>query len=119
MSQATLLPAISPYMDVTMAIVVPDHEKRNFQSREHILKLPDPVFAVIKGSFFAERIARIFPDTKLLPLDSASEYFDGKYNEADGLIIRPEIGSPPGHCCIRNLRLPIRCKAASTSRSTI
>lgn len=92
--QAAELPAVDPYMDVTLAIVVQDHEKRNFRTREEILGIQDLRLAVIKGSFFADRAPRVLPEgIELVELAAADEYFNGKYIEADGLVISAESGS--------------------------
>ncbi len=94
--QAALLPAVDPYMDVTLAIVVPDHRKREFRSRDAIRNIPDLKLAVIKGSFFAERAPKVFPgkqDIEIVELDAAKEYFSGWHAEVDGLVISAESGS--------------------------
>jgi Na+/H+-dicarboxylate symporter/ABC-type amino acid transport substrate-binding protein len=94
--QAEQLPAIDPYMDVTLAIVVPDYQKRNYRSVDAIKDIPDLKIAVIKGTFFAERAPRVFPekpDFRIVPLNSAADYFDGGYAEVDALVISAESGS--------------------------
>jgi Na+/H+-dicarboxylate symporter/ABC-type amino acid transport substrate-binding protein len=94
--QAALLPAVDPYMDVTLAIVVPDYRKRHFRSRDAIEKIPDLKLAVIKGSFFAERAPKVFQgkqDIRIVELDSAAEYFSAGHAEVDGLVISAESGS--------------------------
>ncbi len=53
--QAATLPAIDPYMTVTLAVVVPDHRKREFRDLDSIRNIPDLKIADIKGSYFAER----------------------------------------------------------------
>ncbi len=95
-NQAAHLPAIDPYMDITLAIVVPDHQKTNYRSVDAIKDIPDLKIAVIKGTFFAERAPKVFPkkkDFQTVPLDSAAEYFDGGYAEVDGLVMSAESGS--------------------------
>ena len=94
--QAAMLPSIDPYMDVTLAVVVPDHEKRRFRSRDTIKNIPDLKLAVIKGSYFAERAAKVFQDKQdiqIVELDSAADYFDGKHTDVNGLVISAESGS--------------------------
>ena len=92
--QAIQLPASLPYMDVTLAVVVPDHRKRDFRSKEDILKIPDLKLAVIKNSFFADRVKRLVPtEFEVVEMNSASEYFDGRDVEADGIVMSAESGS--------------------------
>jgi ABC-type amino acid transport substrate-binding protein len=93
-NQATELPSIDSYMDVTLAIVVPDHQKRNFRTRNEILKIHDLKLATVKNSFFADRAPRVLPENvQLIELESASEYFEDKHREANGLVISAESGS--------------------------
>ncbi len=92
--QAIQLPASLPYMEVTLAIVVPDHKKRNFRSKEEILKIPDLKLAVLKNSFFADRVKRLVSNEfEVIELNSASEYFNGRNVGADGLVISAESGA--------------------------
>jgi proton glutamate symport protein len=92
--QASELPAIEPYMNITLAIVVPDHEKRNFRSREDILAIEDLKLAVVKGSFFAERAPKVLPEgVQIVELQSASEFFESGPPKANGLVISAESGS--------------------------
>ncbi len=92
-NQAALLPAIDPYMEVILAIVVPDHDKGKYKTRDDILAIPNLKLCVIKGSFFAERAARISADIELIELESANEYFDNRNLNANGLVISAESGS--------------------------
>lgn len=95
-NQAALLPATDPYMETSLAIVVPDHRKREFRSRNDIRAIPDLKIAVLKGSFFAERAPLVLPektDVTVVPMDSAAEYFASRHTEVDGLVISAEEGS--------------------------
>ncbi len=92
--RAALLPSPEPYMMVTMAVVVADHDKRQFQSVESIRAIPDLTMAVVKGSYFAERASRVLPDdVTIIELDSASEFFAGVHERAQGLVTNAESGS--------------------------
>ena len=95
-NQAALLPATDPYMETNLAIVVPDHRKREFRSRNVIREIPDLQIGVLKGTFFAERAPLVFPDKSdftIVTMDSAAEYFSGRHVEVDGLVISAEEGS--------------------------
>ena len=92
--QAALLPAVDSYMDVTLAVVVPDHEKRNYRSVEQIFAIPDLKLAVIKNSFFVEQARKVLPEgVKVIELDSAAEYFQGRHSDVNGLVTSAESGS--------------------------
>jgi len=91
---ASKLPAVDPYLMVNLAIVVPDHQKRMFESVEDILDQPQVRLAAIKGSYFAGCACQVLPETvEIVEVESASEYFDKVYRETDGLVISAESGS--------------------------
>ena len=90
---AEQLPSTDPYMELTLALVVPDYRKREFQTREQIRNLPKLTFAVIKNSFFAEQAPKIMPrQFNQLELDSPEEFFEHGFDEIDCLVISAEEG---------------------------
>ena len=96
LEQAAVLPSIDPYMDVTLAIVVPDHRKREFRDLDEVREIPDLKLAVIKGTFFAERARKVLPgnrNVEIVELDTAGEYFGGRFQAVDGLVVSAESGS--------------------------
>ncbi|HBE69460.1 MAG TPA: hypothetical protein DDW52_15050 [Planctomycetaceae bacterium] len=91
---AVELPSIVSYMDVTLAVVVPDYMKHNFRTPETILGTPDLKLAIVKNSFFADRAPKVIPDNvELVEIESASEYFEGIHTQVNGLVISAESGS--------------------------
>ncbi len=92
--QAAMLPAIEPYMETTLAIVVPDYEASNFRSRENILNIDDLKLAAIRGSYFAERAPKVLPENvQIVELASAAEFFENRDPSIQGLVISAESGS--------------------------
>ncbi len=91
--QAELLASADPYMELTLALVVPDFRKGEFQSREQIRKLPEVTFGVLKGSFFAENAPKTLPEhISLVELESPDKFFQGELEGVDGLVISAEKG---------------------------
>ena len=92
--QAAQLPAIDAYMEVTLAMIVPDSDKRQFADVDQILEIPDLKIAVIKGSYFAERARLVFRQQfEVVEIDSTAEYFDSVHEQVHGLVISAENGS--------------------------
>ncbi|MCO8120604.1 cation:dicarboxylase symporter family transporter [Stieleria sp. TO1_6] len=92
--RAASMPSVDAYMDVTLAFVVPDHKKSEFQDKAEILKRPQLKLAVIKGGYFAEHLFRAMPkNTQVVSLESPEEYFNGVHRDVDGLVISAESGS--------------------------
>lgn len=107
-ARAERLPALDPYMYVTMAIVAPDHFADEFRDLESALQVPDLKLACLSKGYFFDRLPKIFADrmgaetiqenrVTLVPLESVSEFFDGtcerEYGEVHGLLINAEAGS--------------------------
>ena len=94
MELATELPAVEPYLMVNLAFVVPDHEKRSFESVEDILDQPQVRLAAIKGTYFANYARRALPEkVEIIEVESAVDYFDRAYKKTDGLVISAESGA--------------------------
>jgi ABC-type amino acid transport substrate-binding protein len=83
-----------PYMNVTMALVAPDHRIRDFASLENIQQLEGLKigFADVSSSF-ADRLRVLLPDVDLVQLPSDREYFERAWQDLDGLLISAESGS--------------------------
>jgi Na+/H+-dicarboxylate symporter/ABC-type amino acid transport substrate-binding protein len=80
------------YLDVTMALVVPDHRRKNFSSLEQIAEIDDLKVAVIENGFFDEVASIQFPAAKIVVLPSESVFF-AETPPADALLTSAEIGS--------------------------
>ena len=80
-----------PYMTVTLAIVVPDYQRNAFPTWEDVknsgLKLGIP------GKTLSEGFERTLEGIKIVKLKSYQEFFQGKRNDLDGVIISAEAGS--------------------------
>jgi Na+/H+-dicarboxylate symporter len=92
-ARAARLPAFDPYMFITLAVVVPDHNKYQFRNRDSLNEIPDLRLAAVRGSLFAERAPDLLPAGSFIQLDSAAEYFAGRYRDVHGLVIGAESGS--------------------------
>ena len=65
----------SSYLDTHMALVVPDHKRKQFSDLKQISKLKGIHIGVRKESTFAARINALFPDFQVSELDSEAEFF--------------------------------------------
>ncbi len=63
------------YLDTHLALVVPDHKRKQFNDLKLIHKMHNIRVGVRKESNFANRIKGIFPDFKVTELDSEAEFF--------------------------------------------
>jgi len=81
------------YMNVTMAIVVRDHDKREFEDIAELRARDDLKIGVEGGSYFAEKIREILPQAQLVELWSERQFFEGPPEYMDALVTSAEGGA--------------------------
>ena len=81
-----------PYMNVTVALVVPDHQRDEFTSSEQIALKKDLKIAVPPDAYFERFIESRLPNAEVVQLQTPREFFEGD-NDIDALMISAEIGS--------------------------
>ncbi|NOR13175.1 MAG: cation:dicarboxylase symporter family transporter [Candidatus Aminicenantes bacterium] len=82
------------YLDLTLAIAVEDHRRREFQSIEKIQRMRDLKIGIPFGDrYYNEKLKRILPSAEIVILDSVEEFFQEKRNDLDALIVSAEGGS--------------------------
>ncbi|PQO33386.1 hypothetical protein C5Y96_11090 [Blastopirellula marina] len=92
--RAISFPSSDPYMEVTMALVVPDYNEYKFRQLDEMLKIPHVKLAAVKNSYFASLAKKDFPENfEVVEIETVDEYFAGRYREVDGLILSAESGS--------------------------
>ncbi|NOQ76472.1 MAG: cation:dicarboxylase symporter family transporter [Methylococcaceae bacterium] len=81
------------YLDVHLALVVPDHKRNQFSDSESILKLKNTQAFVRKESNFSTRAHLLFPNLKVTELDSEAEFFNDKEYQGQIILTTAEGGS--------------------------
>ncbi|MDF1583284.1 MAG: cation:dicarboxylase symporter family transporter [Methyloprofundus sp.] len=81
------------YLDVHLALVVPDHQRNKFSDSESILKLKNMQAFVRKESNFATRTEQLLPNFKVTELDSEAEFFSNKEFHDQIILTTAEGGS--------------------------
>ncbi|MCP4901320.1 MAG: transporter substrate-binding domain-containing protein, partial [bacterium] len=79
-------------IDLTPALVVPDHLRDEFSSLDAIRDVGEVRFGFVGDVQFSERFFRRLPDVEVIPLESARTWFDGGDEEIVGLITTAEAG---------------------------
>ena len=83
----------APYMDVSLAAVIRDHEREIFKDVERLIRDQEQyTFAVRANSFFSERLDIVLPRAQKVEIETEREFFEGKV-EADALVTSAEGGS--------------------------
>jgi Na+/H+-dicarboxylate symporter len=83
----------TPYLNVTLALVVRDHDKREFSDPKHIRQRERLVIGVKVGSYFAGKVAELYPQAEIVELWSESQFFEGPPQYMDALVTSAEAGS--------------------------
>lgn len=80
-----------PYIDSTLAFVVRDHRRQEFQSAETVAGLRELTLAVPAALNIESRLRRALPEARMMRLESPREFFESQ--AADALVISAEAGS--------------------------
>jgi ABC-type amino acid transport substrate-binding protein len=83
----------TPYMELTVALVVQDHRRSEFSSREELQKLKAPKLAVLDVPYFISFVRERLPKAELVIVNSAEEFFQPKGKTFDGFVYSAEGGS--------------------------
>jgi ABC-type amino acid transport substrate-binding protein len=82
------------YLDVNLALVVPDYRARNFKTLKSIQAIrPLRVGFVDLSRGFVDRIRTAILDVELVEIENNGDYFTGKAENLDALLISAESGS--------------------------
>ena len=81
------------YLDLTLAFIVPDHERNLFADLELLQDREQLTIALVSSHYFRPRIARLLPKAKIVFLEAAEDFFNGQDKGADTLLLSAEEGS--------------------------
>ena len=84
----------SPYLDVTLALVVPDHRVGDFASLDQMQRIDGLRIGFVDLSReFADRVRAALPNAELVELPKSRSYFEEAGWDLDALLIIAESGS--------------------------
>lgn len=81
------------YIDLTLAAVVPDHERHIFSDHEVLLTQKDLKIALVNSHYLEPRIHAALPDAEIVMIESAEDFFNGNDGGADALMLSAEEGA--------------------------
>jgi Na+/H+-dicarboxylate symporter/ABC-type amino acid transport substrate-binding protein len=82
-----------PYLDLTLAFVVPDHERKLYADLDLLRRKKDLTIALVSSHYFEPIIRTLLPDANIVFLDGAEDFFNGGDQGADALLSSAEEGS--------------------------
>jgi len=83
----------APYMDDTLAFLVPDHRRSEFTSSDSVQALTDLTVGVPDLPGFVERVGSHLPKAKFVVLASHREFFEQANDSIDVMVFSAERGS--------------------------
>jgi Na+/H+-dicarboxylate symporter/ABC-type amino acid transport substrate-binding protein len=82
-----------PYMDETLAFIVPDSRRVEFSSAERIRRSVGLRIAVPDLPYYSQLLQREFPGITVVPIKNPEDYFKGQNMSVDALVFPGERGS--------------------------
>ena len=82
-----------PYLDLTLAFIVRDHERELFSQLDALKAERDLTIALVSSHYFAPKIKRLLPNANIVQLEAAEDFFNGNGQGADALLLSAEEGS--------------------------
>ena len=91
--QAQTMIFSTPYTDQTLAFIVKDHRRNEFNSRASIRRLQSPLIGVLNIPYYMNKVRQYLPQATLVVLNSPREFFESRGTELDALVFSAESGS--------------------------
>jgi len=82
-----------PYMDATLAFVVPDHLRNKYSTWDNIRKQKKPRIAIFGSGYFRKKLKKAFPTAEIVTLDNPRDFFEENFPNLDAFLMSAEEGS--------------------------
>jgi Na+/H+-dicarboxylate symporter/ABC-type amino acid transport substrate-binding protein len=83
----------APYMDNTLAFIVKDYRRDEFNSRKAVQKLKSPRIGMSNVPYYIAKVRDYLPQAQLVALSSPREFLRGKRDDLDAFAYSAEAGS--------------------------
>lgn len=83
----------SPYMSETVAFVVEDHRRDEFNSRDVVRAHEDLRVGLLDRHYFKRWLEEYLPDATIVPLDNLRDFFRAPPGKMDAMVYSAEAGS--------------------------
>ncbi len=82
-----------PYLEETLAFVVPDHRREDFRRPEKLRALEAPRIAVPATPYYVGKLERFLPQAELVVIQSLDTFFEAEPGAFDALLYTAEAGA--------------------------
>jgi Na+/H+-dicarboxylate symporter len=101
-----------PYMENSLAFIVPDHRRDKFESWEAVRRLGAPKIGIPNAPYYIALVRKHLPDAEIVTVASPRAYLTGAAGELDALVFGAEAGSAwtlvyPGYAVVVPMPNPI------------
>lgn len=83
----------TPYLNVSWALLVPDHRRHEFATMHQIHQLEHLTIGVPSGDYFRNKLGNLIPRATFVEVDSPQDYFEGRHPELDAMLYGAEGGA--------------------------
>jgi ABC-type amino acid transport substrate-binding protein len=80
-------------MDQTLAFIVQDHRREEFNSRERVKKLKGLRVGVPNAPYYADKVRQYLPEAELVVLETPRTFFTTEKESLDAFVYSAEAGS--------------------------
>jgi ABC-type amino acid transport substrate-binding protein len=94
----------APYMQATLAFIVPDHRRSEFASSQAVKSISDLKIGIPHmADYFFDKVKNYLPQAEVIEVKSAREFFEANEQQIDALLWVPKM-VPPGLYFTPNFR---------------
>jgi ABC-type amino acid transport substrate-binding protein len=83
----------APYMDETLAFVVKDYRREDFNSRDKVKSLTKLKVGILNVPYYVNKVRAYLPQAEVVLLNSLREFFTREEEDLDALVYFAEAGS--------------------------
>ncbi len=83
----------APYLNSTLALVVPDHDRGRFDTNEKLREIEDITLAAVNLPYYSRFVESHLSNVEVMPIDSPRDFFLAEAGAFDGLLFAAEAGS--------------------------
>ena len=82
-----------PYLDLALAFIARDHQREIFSDLQALRAWDGLTIALVSSTYYQSRLKQLLPNAGLVYLESAEDFFNGRGQGADALLLTEEEGA--------------------------
>ena len=82
-----------PYLDLALAFIARDHQREIFSDLQALRAWDGLTIALVSSTYYQSRLKQLLPNAGLVYLEAAEDFFNGRGQGADALLLTEEEGA--------------------------